>query len=273
MVSSDVYEKMSSYKRISSKSFSSFTNFCQYCSKPLDESAKFENSSLYISTSNTNSVGSNNSPNSFIDSKLSAENGGSKPNKIENSQLNGEVSIFHCGHSFHHICLDLLETSKTSMCPLCNSSSFGFQSKGLKSPKNPNTDTVGNKNLAKKLKQKQHQKQQSSLGSIDVNINDLSTSPTKDSNKTLNESSSSTSSDHWDSSQSKSISLSENQLKALKSIRTRKQLNFVSANKLAGSAQSQLFFDSTNNNNTVNTMLERQSKLQLAPANLSKFIE
>ena len=111
------------------------------------------------------------------------------------------------------------------------------------------------------------------MGSIDVNINDLSTSPTKDSNKTLNESSSSTSSDHWDSSQSKSISLSENQLKALKSIRTRKQLNFVSANKLAGSAQSQLFFDSTNNNNTVNTMLERQSKLQLAPANLSKFIE
>jgi hypothetical protein len=262
---------MSSYKRISSKSFSSFTNFCQYCSKPLDESTKFENSSLYISTSNINSVG-NNCPNSFIDSKVSAENCVSKPNKSENSQLNGEVSIFHCGHSFHHSCLDLLETSKTSMCPLCNSSSFGFQSKGLKSPKNSNTDTVGNKNSTKKLKQKQHQKQQSSLGSIDVNINDLSTSPTKGSNKTLNESSSSTSSDHWELSQSKSISLSENQLKALKSIRTRKQLNFVPANKLAGSAQSQLFFDSTNNN-SINTMLERQSKLQLAPANLSKFIE
>jgi len=251
---------MSIFKRISSKSFSSFTNFCQYCSKPLDESTKFENSSLYISTSNNNAFSNNNSPNSLLDSKLSAESG-VKPNKSVSSHLNAEISIFHCGHSFHHSCLDILEISLASICPLCNSSSFGFQSKGIKSAKISNTDTAGNKNLAKKLKHKQHQKQQSSLGSIDVNLNDLS--PTKDSNKVLNESNSS---DQWELNQSKSISLSDNQLKALKSIRTRKQLNFMSVNVFAGTAQSQTYFD-TISNSTANTMLERQSKLQLAPAN------
>ncbi len=255
---------MSLYKRISSKSFASFTNFCQYCSKPLDENVKFDNSSLYVSSSNINvSDNQNSSPNAQIDSKLSAENI-IKTGKSTGSHLDGEVSIFHCGHSFHAICIS---ASSTTVCPLCNLSSFGLQSKGIKSPRTLNPDTANNKNLAKKLKHQQHRKQQASLGSIDTNLNDLSTSPTKDS-KTFNESNSSISPDNLDLNQSKINSLSENQLKALKSIRTRKQLNFTST----GSAQSQVFYDSMKSN-SVNTMLEKQSKLQLAPANLSKFIE
>lgn len=75
LVSNDVYIKMSALKSISSKSYSSLSNFCQSCSKQLDW----------------------------------------------DTQVN-EVLIFHCGHSFHRLCLDPIE-----ICSVCNTTNYGIK--------------------------------------------------------------------------------------------------------------------------------------------------
>ena len=245
---------MSLYKRISSKSFSSFTNFCQYCSKPLDESLAEDNSSHYISNAEISSINNpgniNHHSNSLFDPKFNMEN-------IELGITGGEISIFYCGHSFHLSCLDILETVPDSMCPLCNSSSFGFQTKGIKSP----TRKSGDLNQTKKMKLKHHQKQKASLGSIDLNSKELPVS-IKDVRNILNESQSIDNSSLDSLNQSKhSISLSESQITALKSIRIRKSLN-IPTKAISNSKY-----------NTVDTLIEKHSKLQLAPANLTKLIE
>ena len=265
MVSSDVYEKMVMYKRISSKSFSAFTNFCQFCSKPLDVSLKGDGNFSQYST--------NMSPSSqsiaLIDPKLNMETGGE-------SNSHGEIHIFHCGHSFHQSCLEMMEShAADSLCPVCNSSSVSsFSSKGITKPSPSSSKTSApnaraNKQLANKLKQKQNQhnhKQQASLGSIDlsdINLNDLSMSPPK-SPKSSSESPTENPPEQVASANYK-LSLSESQIKALRSIRTR--TSNVATRSVGATSQAQMF------NYSVNTMLEKNSKLQLAPANLRKFME
>lgn len=86
LASRDVYSKMATFKRYACKSYSAFSIFCQFCSKPLD---------------------------------LSDLND-------KQSDLNEAlVSLFHCGHSFHLICLEMIQVDKSSACPICNSSSSG----------------------------------------------------------------------------------------------------------------------------------------------------
>ena len=277
LVSSDVYEKMSLYKKISSRSFSSFTNFCQYCSKSLDMSLKGENFSQYSSVSNSASHS-----NALIDPKSNMENTATGKNNSDPT-LNSEISIFHCGHSFHISCLEIMESGHDSMCPICNSSSSSTP-KIFKSPPSKaktNAKNLKNSSLVKQIKHKQHQKQQASLGSIDlseINLNDLSMSPPKskyspDDSARSSESPpppSTSTSETSQSGRNYNFSLSESQIKALKSIRTRSSNMSPFLNISANQSQT---YVSNNKYNSMNTMLEKQSKLQLAPANLSKFIE
>ena len=241
------------YKRISAKSFSSFTNYCHYCSKPLDLASKSATNSI---SSNIGAIASNSI--GLIDPKMNLE-------AFENrGELNNEnkpaAVIYYCGHSFHQSCLEIAQSQENSNCPLCNSSST---SKSIVSPNAKRA--LRNKNLANK---KNHKKQLSS-DSLDLNQLSLEDSPTTSSK--MHKSSS-----RQDSVQAKSpvsevesnsrtaynLSLSESQIQALKTIRKRNSALF-NINSM----------NSPNSMHHFNTSLEKQSKLKLAPGNLYKFIE
>ena len=86
LVSSDVSSKMLAYKRYASGSFSSLSNYCQYCSKPLD---------------------------SALESGVTAAAAAADSKTVEtNNDLSSSVSIHHCGHSFHLLCLEMMQTQK-----------------------------------------------------------------------------------------------------------------------------------------------------------------
>jgi len=226
LVSGDVYSKLQTYKRYACKSFSSFANFCQYCSKPLD----------LLSSSNNNN--NNNNTN----------------NDKSNENLDSDfILIFHCGHSFHQICLEIMQIQKNNtICPICNSSSSSSNA------------IISNNN-------KQQQQQGKYKKKIDLNSVKPSTSAGISSDYYLEE--------EIDEEQHNSISnltksngntgsfnFTDNQIDALKSIRKRNLSQF----KI-----NDAFNQNYNNNNTnyrsLNTMLEKNGKLQLAPANLVKY--
>ena len=107
IVAKDVYIKMVAYKRLSCKSFSSFTNYCQYCSRPLD----------LMSNASTPSAGvafDVKSPNMVI----SASQG-----VADSSDHKMAISIYHCGHSFHQSCLEMFQNQVNTPCPICSLSS------------------------------------------------------------------------------------------------------------------------------------------------------
>ena len=225
LVSGDVYSKLQTYKRYACKSFSSFANFCQYCSKPLD---------LLSSNNNNNNNTNNDKSNENLDSDF--------------------ILIFHCGHSFHQICLEIMQIQKNNtICPICNSASSSASSS---SSSNAIISSNNNNKQQGKYKKK-----------IDLNSVKPSTSAGISSDYYLEE--------EIDEEQHNSISdltksntgsfnFTDNQIDALKSIRKRNLSQF----KI-----NDTFNQNNNNNNyrSLNTMLEKNGKLQLAPANLVKY--
>ncbi|CAF0823316.1 unnamed protein product [Brachionus calyciflorus] len=181
LVSDDVYSKMCMYKKLSSRSFSALSNFCQSCSKPLD---------------------------------LDGEN--------------LDVSIFHCGHSFHLSCLDV-----SDLCPICNLRNQSVKSTKFKKKEKKYVPNIANDFLNE-----------------EIVIPGPGTSKSIEMNEANNEK----------SNDSHFLNLSEGQLNALKFIRTRNSSVFR-VNKIHGEQ-----------NYGFNTTLERNSKLNLTPANLIKFI-
>lgn len=204
LVSGDVYSKMQTYKKYACKSFSSFTNFCQYCSKLLD-----------TSESNDKQLDSNDS-------------------------LTNAVSIYHCGHSFHQICLEMMQVQKNTACPVCNSS--------MTSTSCSSTSVKSYKKYKKQPKPIDYDSVQPSTSVAAASI-----SPEQISNE-LNQ-----------------FSFSDIQIDTLKAIRTRNLSQFKINDGYASPLLAKNSF-SFNSKRTVNTMLEKNSKLQMAPANLTNFI-
>ncbi len=214
LVSSDVYSKMLTYKRYASGSFSSLSNYCQYCSKPLDSALE-----------------------SSADSKIAEIN----------NDLSSSVSIHHCGHSFHLICLEMMPNQKNTGCPICTSSSSS----------NAINTNLTNSNMPKTTKSKRKYKQTDYNENISV-LNDVQ--PSTSTNVSPTQAASAAIAHEMNHNQ---FTFTENQIDALKSIRTRNlsqfKINDVYSSQMSGK------------NKSVNTMLEKNSKLNLAPANLANF--
>ncbi|RNA12188.1 vacuolar sorting-associated 8 -like protein [Brachionus plicatilis] len=140
LVSHDVYCKMAAFTSVTSKSFSSLSNYCQSCSKQLD---------------------------SDTDSQ--------------------QVHIFHCGHSFHQMCLDL-----TDACSICHSTSNGV-----------------------KISRSKKKERVYAESRVDFFMDDNSNSPTPSTSKAIGEEKAECVSDgHF-------LNLGDEQINALRSLRSR----------------------------------------------------
>lgn len=180
LVSRDVHSKMIVYKRLAAKSFSSFTNFCQYCSRPLDLNAKSNGSSFETASITSSMSGGNqqqkqqqrmllSSLNNNISSPSVDLGGGESSLAASSSRLveldsRMAISIYSCGHSFHLSCLEILQPTSTSpvsqtsvysmLCPVCNSSS-SYNQQGLQQPSQASSAAAKLKSKYAKKKQQQ----------------------------------------------------------------------------------------------------------------------
>ena len=270
LVSRDAYANMLIYKRISCKSFSLFSSFCQFCSRPLDLSTKLDTISVASGFSNTSPP----SP-----SQMNALSPFASVSNLDILVDNkAAITIFHCGHSFHHSCLEIAMHTLT-LCPVCNSSvsssqsiSTPYKTAKLKQRIKNNNDRLINENResnkSAEFEQLREMTKPSTSGgmSSSQSSSSLTTENIKLSRRRENEN------DEEMSSPKSSIpafksSLTKQQIDALKSIRSRNMSIFKlncadDGNPLSSAAFKQSF----------NTSLERQSQLSLAPANLTKFI-
>ena len=205
LVSNDVHKKLVDYKKLSSKSFSTFSLFCNYCTKHFDpdKSQMSSNNSLNLSNESPILLASDSSRASHFENFLVESKNDSNDSKFS-------VCIYHCGHSFHESCLEINQIRLDAPCPLCNSTLTQKRVMASQAPKNAN-----------KIR---------SFVDGHVDLSEI--------NKP-----------------NKSSALSLKQIDALKSIRSR---NFDSSPLLHSKRV---------------TSIQTQSKLKLAPANLSKFIQ
>ncbi len=277
LVSRDVYANMLVYKRISCKSYSLFSVFCQYCSRPLDLSTKaaadsLSTNSAYSNTSNMSQPhfkGNNNTVNAISPS----------PNSSNLEALDSKMSItmYQCGHSFHLSCLEIMQTVPTAPCPTCIPISTLQMSAPEKTAK-----------LKQKIKKNnQNNRMSNGGGNKIIEFDDEMSgfggggSEASTSKMRPNASSSSLATDNKLSSGKDSLNedefspsknpnkstLTNQQISALKSIRNRNMSLFrVNSNNMQQTASDSL------KSSGFNTNLERQGKLSLAPANLVKFI-
>lgn len=143
LVSRDVYTKMLIYKRLAAKSFSSYTNFCQYCSRPLDLAAKSADTLSINSSMSTNQQRLLSLNTNIISPSIDLPNADSSSRLIASTGLDLDskmaIAIYNCGHSFHLSCLEIMQTPMASTnasncvqtCPICNSSSTSSSRAGL----------------------------------------------------------------------------------------------------------------------------------------------
>lgn len=308
IVSKDVYSKMLIYKRLACKSFSSFTNFCQYCSRPLDLSSKSsETSSIVSSLSNPTVIAAataslNISPSVDLVTEFQQRNSSTTTNAELDPKMG--ISIYNCGHSFHLSCLEIIQVQSNSTCPVCNSSSTTtaaykmaqqnsaskLKLKYANKTSNKKVNALGNSLSAANLSELANGDDVNEQTINNLNfIDDMATKKPSSSNNN-NQPMTSQSEANNDSEVNGTIKLSTNtngynfmlterQLSALKSTRTRNLstfqigLNNSSYSMSFSKSSSQIGYYGSNNKAIVsNTMLEKQSKLSLSPANLSKFI-
>lgn len=231
LVSQDVYHNMMVYKRLSCKSYSMFDTFCNYCSRPLDlnqsnKYAAYDSASLSSITSSQQ--------------QLSPPNRSASPVPIDSSENKLLVSLFHCGHSFHQVCLEIGNFSTTA-CPICNPSSSDRTS-ATKSKANKNQTRRSEKKRAlefENFEEPSVTSQQPTTSNSDTSL--IESSPQRSLGT---------------QQQAFKSSLSKQQIDALKQIRKRNDHLFRIDNNDE--------FDSTN--------LERNGKLTTAPANLLRFV-
>jgi hypothetical protein len=306
LVSQDVYANMLVYKRISCRSYSLFSQFCTYCSRPLDPTTKAATADTLSVTSGVSSNFSNMSP-------LNQQNSNgviTSPSLVNPEQQAGggldnrvAITIYQCGHSFHVSCLDILQTTATAPCPVCNPVSAVNQltvpdkaAKLKQRIKKNNSRTMnqqmrgasGNDDLDEierrqeeelngeqattSGRMKSNHASSSSLGGAEGSFLKLSSPTSKDN---LNDedllSPSGGAGGNNNGSKSKST-LTSQQVSALKSIRTRNMTLFKVNTPDKANTGSFSSSSSAAASRGFNTNLERQSKLQLAPANLVKFI-
>lgn len=239
LVSKDVYYKMASYKRLCSKSYSPFTDYCLYCSRSFDLANLDEN--------------------------------------YESSSLNEKsLVIYHCGHSFHQICLDIIQTKKESSCPICTSSNMELNGKH-----NPTKAQLVNKaKNTNKLANKLKLKQMSQIMSKDDDFDNMSASEmmkkislNDSSNMEINSKLSPVSSvkqtknNTLENNASFNLQLSDQQIAMLKSIRTRNQS--YSKMMLTNYKVPNYNYDVSLNENEV---VQTKTALKLAPANIIKYL-
>lgn len=266
LVSRDVYSKMLVYKRLACKSFSSFTNFCQYCSRPLDLTFK---KSLNGSIASANMQNAANISSPMVDLN--------EP-RLDALDSKMSVTIYNCGHSFHSSCLEIMLAQSTSTCPLCNSSST------------TRFNQLASVSSNSKFKSKYAKKNKSNETQADTNQpaeqSDLASrfsSEVVDGNRQIKASTSQTAlaenepGETSDFNRTNYTQLNERQLNALKSIRNRNMsiynldmnengdINGTSAYASKSSVYEHKILP-------TNTMIEKRTKLNLAPANLTKFI-
>ena len=227
LVAKDVYHNMQVFKRYSGKSFSPLTDFCQYCSKPLDfklnggnRSVASADSFIYVPPNAGLSPEANKYPELTFDSN----------NKIQDSDPKMSINIFHCGHSFHQTCLEIAQSN--SFCPICkNSSNSNQASKNNK----PNKSKISDKSNSK-LSPGNEIDQNDEVGQTL-----LPASPNS----------------------SPAFTLTQSQVAALKEIRSRTLTSFI-LNESGNVAK--------NLNKQSSNLIEKQSKLKLAPANIAKIV-
>ena len=108
LVSNDVHTKLVTFKKFSSKSFSSQANYCQYCSQPFEP-----NNTKNLSIKTNASMVETPLP---LDSTLPNKSDVSFEVKTDPGDIS--VCIFHCGHSFHENCLEISDNQLKNSCPL-----------------------------------------------------------------------------------------------------------------------------------------------------------
>ncbi len=250
LVSNEVFVSMAAFKRLSCKSYSVLTDFCNMCSRSLDMNS--DTTSLTNSTSYNDETGDITKTN---------------------------VCIFYCGHSFHQSCIE----SRT--CPICNVSTNNNGQSNILSPKisrlkqkmknkklSPNSMDIldfDEANRAKSSKTFERINSNSSVSSLSNSLNQEKFSPSA---KSLNEDEKSIERE-LNQAENNIItrapfisSLTREQISTLKSIRKRNQSLFkVNLDRDFNYSNQQQY-------DVFNTNLEKQSKLNLAPANLKKFL-
>lgn len=231
LVSQDVYYNMMVYKRLSCQSYSMFDTFCNYCSRPLDLNQN--NKYTAYDTASLTSITSN-------QQQLSPPNRSASPIPIDSSENKLSISLFHCGHSFHQVCLEIGNFSTTA-CPICNPSSS-----------DRTTKSKVNKNQTKRSEKKR------ALEFENFEVEATTTSSQQPATSTSDTSLIESSPQRSIGSQQQAFksSLNKQQIDALKQIRKRNDHLF----RIDNSDE----FNSTN--------LERNGKLTTAPANLLRFV-
>jgi hypothetical protein len=269
IVSKDVYSKMSTLKRYSSKSYSSFASYCQYCSRPLDLTS--HSGSGGSTAESLMNLGSQHSTQAVSQSIAIASTGDER--KFASNELDNKIAIiiYHCGHSFHQLCLEMSQNAHTThmSCPLCNNSSSTQRSNMSNRP----LQQTNNNKKANKLKQQYLNRQQAFDGENKQRSSPDEHMPAPSSSSSsltrlASNSSIATGEPIAISDLDVYSSLTTQQVATLKAIRIRNipslrmfnNLN-IAKDEMNGTIQKQ-----------TNTMLEKQSKLQLSPANLAKFI-
>ncbi len=186
------------------------------------------------------------------------------------------VCLFHCGHSFHKPCLDIFQAKNdhSRRCPLCTSGDLTTKQSTTASNKsflnkNPNTTVKNSRqnknNIIKNSNEMSNGDpvemiRQMNLEDSQIEINSK-LSPISSVKQTKNNS------ENMAFNGSFNLQLSDAQIAALKSIRSRNQssVKFMMSGSLNNSNMS---YDDPSNG----SMVQKRSQLQLAPANIVKYV-